>query len=317
MKKLALFLFSYSLLTAKGLTLQEVAPDYNVWLTGPIVAPSGHAVPAPHVNYEPYFYWIQNPEKYDKHWNAHKTSNPRQLQIQPTFQIGMNSFMEFDINPSFSYNNNQSKHSWVLNDCPWGLGIQLLHDKPGVTWYPAIKLKVGSNIPLGKYQRLDADKKGTDDGGSGTWAPNMGLVFSRLFWIKGKNYLATRYFIQYAVPTPVHVKGINNYGGARGTRGRVFPGNVFFTDLGMEYTCNQNWALAMDIAYQHNNKQRFSGRKGGVSMTAPSSEQISLAPALEYNWNANVGVIGGCWFAVAGRNSTRFVQWIVALNAYV
>ena len=71
-----------------------------------------------------------------------------------------------------------------------------------------------------------------------------------------------------------------------------------------------------DFQYQHSNKNRFSGKKGGSAPIAPSSEQISMAPALEYNFNANVGIIGGAWFSVAGRNSTQFISWVLALNIY-
>jgi len=318
MKKTIPALLLPVLLSAHGAEPGAYAPDYNVWLTGPIVAPSGHSVAAPHVNYEPYFYYTQNCYTYDKHWNTHRIPTFTTFQVQPTFQIGVNSFMEFDIiAPQFSYNNTVKEHDWVLNDVPFGLGIQLVQDKPGKTWYPAVKLKLNATLPIGKYERFSSEKKGTDNGGGGNWNPSAGLVFSRLFWLTGKHYLAARYFFQYAVPLPVNVRGINAYGGARHTRGTVYPGNVFFTDLGLEYTVSQNWAFAFDLAYQHNNKQRFSGRSGGAAMRTPSREQISIAPAIEYNWNANVGAIFGPWFTIAGRNSTQFMSWILAINAYV
>ncbi|MES2122546.1 MAG: hypothetical protein V4492_07205, partial [Chlamydiota bacterium] len=80
-------------------------------------------------------------------------------------------------------------------------------------------------------------------------------------------------------------------------------------------------ALALDIQYQHNNKTRFSGHKGrtrGVRnvVGGPSSEQFSLAPAFEYNFTYNVGLIAGCWFTVAGRNALEFASGVVAINIY-
>jgi hypothetical protein len=51
-------------------------------------------------------------------------------------------------------------------------------------------------------------------------------------------------------------------------------------------------------------------------MKAPSNEQWSVAPAIEYNWSKNVGLIVGSWFSFAGRNSVRFISGVAALNIY-
>jgi hypothetical protein len=182
---------------------------------------------------------------------------------------------------------------------------------------PAVKLRLGVNVPLGKYQKLSPDKQGTDLGGSGNWLPSVGLVFGRLLHFTGIHFLSLRYLIAYGVPLPLGVKGINSYGGAVHTKGTVYPGNVFLNLVGMEFSLTQRWVLACDFQYQHNNKNRFSGHSGGKAPLAPSSEQASIAPALEYNWSNNVGVIGGTWFTLAGRNATKFMQWVIAINIYV
>ncbi len=72
----------------------------------------------------------------------------------------------------------------------------------------------------------------------------------------------------------------------------------------------------MDFYYQHNNKNRFSGTPSATAIR-PSSESFSLAPALEYNWSANIGLIGGVWFTVGGRNTSRFVSGVLAFNVYI
>ncbi len=51
-------------------------------------------------------------------------------------------------------------------------------------------------------------------------------------------------------------------------------------------------------------------------MKAPSSEQWSLAPAIEYDWSTHFGVISGVWFTVAGRNAPAFANWVTAANFY-
>ena len=49
---------------------------------------------------------------------------------------------------------------------------------------------------------------------------------------------------------------------------------------------------------------------------APEGWQLSLAPAIEYNFNENWGVIAGPWFTVAGKNSSAFIVGMLAINIY-
>ncbi len=51
-------------------------------------------------------------------------------------------------------------------------------------------------------------------------------------------------------------------------------------------------------------------------MRSPTSAQFSIAPAIEYNWNANIGIIFGSWFTLAGKNSTQFTSGVFAFNYY-
>lgn len=285
------------------------------WLTGPLLAPSGHTVPKGHVNYEPYIYWSTISRRYDKNWNSYSVSQSTSILGQATMQIGVANATEFDLAPQIYWNHSSGRSSLAFGDLPITLAFQVLNDQKE-EWWPAIKLRFAANIPWGKFQKLSSHKNGTDAGGNGNWSPAAGLIFSRLFHFHGACYLAARYFLSYVVSTPVHVKGINVYGGTKQTHGTIYPGNSFQTDLGLELSLTHNWVIATDILYVHNNKIRFSGHSRGPTLRSPSSEQISLAPALEYNWNANLGLIGGVWLTVAGRNSAKFTQGVIAFNVY-
>jgi hypothetical protein len=204
---------------------------------------------------------------------------------------------------------------------PISFNFQLLNDYPG-THQPALKLKLGANVPLGEYQKLNPLKNGTDISGSGWISPSCGVIFNRLFYFTGVHYLNVRWFFNYTFSLPIHVKGLNAYGGAQDTRGTAYPGNNFTSIIGLEFSLTQRWVLATDIQYVHANKNRFSGFSGTQAdgtpavMTAPSSEQFSIAPALEYNWDMNIGVIGGAWFTLGGRNTPGFVSGVFAVNIY-
>jgi hypothetical protein len=290
------------------------------WFTGPIIAPSGHVIPLGHINIEPYFFANVNRGAYNSHWAPKSEPNFYNLSTQVPIQVGIFNRWDFSFTPEFAWNHTEGASQWVLNDIPWQFDYQVVYDND-ITWYPAIKLSFKANLPIGRYQKLDPNKKDTDDGGSGSWEPGLGLTLSRLFYLSGRHYLAARWAVAYTVPNSVHVKGFNAYGGGHHTYGTVYPGATLFADIGLEYSLTQNWALALDVLYIHSNHTRFSGRKGktdGVtnSIGGPSSESFSLAPAFEYNWSSTCGLIAGIWFSVAGRNASEFVNGVVAINIY-
>jgi hypothetical protein len=291
------------------------------WLTGPLLTPPGHVVPTGHWNIEPYQFVNTTYGIYDHRWHSHNIPhNFYNVNTQIPVQYGFGQRFDFLFTPAFSWNRTAGASHWVLNDMVFGFDYQILNDKIG-KWWPAIKLALRGNFPFGRFQHLRPHRKGTDIGGGGSWFPTVGITMSKLYWWGGHTFFATRLNWQYTFPTPVHVRGFNAYGGGRNTRGKVFPGQILLGQFGFELTLSQRWAIAGDIQYQHINKTRFKGQKGrtnGVPNTVgfPSSDQWSLAPAIEYNWNAYVGIIAGVWFTVAGRNSPVFANAVVAINIY-
>ncbi len=290
------------------------------WLTGPLLTPSGHVVPAGHFNAEPYLFVNVGKGIYNAEWDSVSIPNFYNITTQQPLQFGLVKDWDFQFVPQFSWNHTDGASKWVLNDLPIATDYQVVSDRPG-TWWPGVKMTLGLNLPIGKYQKLEAKKKGTDIGGSGSWAPALSLVMSRLFYFGNHHYFAPRFATTYTFQTPVHVKGFNSYGGGHGTHGKAFPGNKLAVLLGMEYTLTQQLALALDIDYTHTDKSRFSGHRGRTAgvhnrVKLPSSEQVSLAPAIEYNWSAYVGMIAGVWFTVAGRNSADFINGVIAINIY-
>lgn len=290
------------------------------WLTGSLLSPAGDVIPNGHYNYEPYLYVGTNFGTYNSHWGTKRANNLHTVISQTIFEAGLPANFDFQIYPQFSWNHTHGASSWDINDIPWGFDYQLLSSE-GSQWWPKIKLSFFANLPVGKYQKLNPGKQRTDVGGSGSWFPNIGIVFGRLFWFGGNHFLNVRASADYTFPTSVHVKGYNTYGGGRHTRGRVFPGQFVTSIFAFEYTWTQRWAFAMDTVYTHYNKTRFKGHRGKTKgipnqVGGPSSEVLSFAPAFEYNWSVNVGLIAGCWFTAAGRNTIRFANGVIAINIY-
>ncbi len=311
----------FLLLACSGICADDIQQQRPTpWLTGTLLSPSGDVVPTGHYNYEPYVYFLTRYGSYGAHWETQRAKNFYSLLSQEYVQVGLPAHFDFEIYPQFSWNHTHGASSWVVNDLGWGFDYQLLSQNQA-KWWPGIKLSLFATVPIGKYQKLNPNKQRTDIGGTGSWLPNFGIVFSRLFWFGGHQFLNWRGSVDYTVPTPVHVKNYNTYGGGHHTRGTVFPGQSVTTIMAFEYTWTPHWALALDILHTHTNKTRFKGRVGetrGIPnvMGYPSSELFNLAPAIEYNWSINVGLIAGCWFTLAGRNSFQFANGVVAINIY-
>lgn len=286
------------------------------WFTGPLLAPSSLVIPKGHANIEPYYNNSILTGLYGPDWKNVPMPNFYSKKLQVPIQIGLVDRLDFEIVPAYVWNYTQGKSYDGIGDMTLLMDIQLVPDIAD-SWVPIVKLAFTGNAPLGKYKRLTIGNLATDSLGSGSWFPGMTLVFSKLIRIgRTKSFINTRLGVNYSVGTQVIVRGLNSYGGDPTTKGKVYPGNYILSDLAFEVNFTQNWVFAMDIVYNHYNKSRFSGTTIRQSKI-PSSEVFSLAPALEYNWSENVGVIGGIWFSAKGRNTINFTTGMIALNIYI
>lgn len=286
------------------------------WLTGPLIAQSGFTIAPGHYNIETYLSTTPEPARYNAHWKAISQNTFWENVSLTQLEVGISKQLDFQINPTFHYNYCNGAAKWGWGDMLVGLDIQLYSHTPRVTaWNTGLKFTLYETIPLGKYENLDPKKLGTDVGGGGSWQTGFALIWGNLFYLGRSHFLTARFEFLYTLPAPVHVKNLNTYGGGAGTRGTVYPAQNFFGDIGLELTLTRNWALALDIIGSWDTKTRFSGQTP-LPNTAPPATQFSLAPAIEYNWSASLGMIAGPWFTVAGRNAVQFISCNFALNYY-
>lgn len=284
------------------------------WTTGPLLTPSGRTENAGHFKLQPYLNTFVKVGEYDAHWHAHSIPNFYSEQVRVLVKYGITSFLDVQVAPYVLYNETQGRHSFNVGDLPLGFNIQLRSFKQ-LGSGPAIKLGFATHVPLGKYRNLHPSLLRTDISGKGCWFPEASLVVSDIWHLYGAHYIKMRSAIFYAVGVPVHVKGFNFYGGDRFTNGTVYPGNYILFTSALEFSVTQRWVLACDFQYTHQNRDRFSG-KTVAYVGRPSAEIISIAPALEYNWSRDLGMIGGVWFTLAGRNTPQFINNIIYINAY-
>ncbi len=315
-KTIFLFIAASSPLFADDPGTHEVIfdPYPSPWFTGPLITPSPYTVDPGHYNIEPLIYAITDLGHYNKHWRPSSVDNFYRLRVGVNTKIGLAKALELHFVPIVVYQETQGQHSVNIEDMLVELEVQLLRPKK-FSPIPTIKLSFQTDFPLGKYEHLNPKKKKTDATGTGCYFPGIRLSLGNFFHIGDFHFLELRWYGSYRIGNPTSVKGFNAYGGDAHTRGTEYPGNRLFVGAAIQYNLTQRWALACDARYNHSNKNRFSG-KTMTAMKRPSSEEYSLAPAIEYNWSKNVGIIGGIWFSFAGRNVPQFVTGIVKINTY-
>ncbi len=313
--------FLGSLLSAQSEPIMPAsrAGALEPWLTGSLIAPEGTVVPYGDFMVKSYVYFTTNTGSYDKNWHAVSLDeNFYTLDAQFLCFFGLTPWCDLNIIPQFVYNTTSNQHSFHSGDLTVGLDFQLMA-ADFTPYFPGIKLAIREVFPIGNFQRFSPRRLLTDQTGSGTFATQFDLVFYKVFHLYDLHWLSATFSAQYTVNSPVNVHGFNAYGGGFGANGKALPGNSFQGIVSFELTLNQNWALALDTVYTQTNMTQFFGIPG-ISFSGtfadvgkPSSEQFSLAPAIEYNFSSNFGIIAGGQFSALGRNSAEFRSGVVNL----
>lgn len=294
-----------------GFAINSDKPN-SPWFTGPLLTPSSRVVPADEYNLEPYFYWTVFNGFYNEKSKAESRPHINQINNQLTFRIGLAKNLDLAGSIQSFYTRTRGVYSSGLNDSTLGFNYQLYLSKPE-EWFPNVRLTVIEVFPTGKYQRLKEKKLGTDSGGDGAFLTILGITFGKVIHIYDVHYLSLRLNFSTTFKGRARVKGFNTFGGDSTTFGKVFIGSIFVVRGAFEYSLTRNWVLACDFQALYSAKDHFRG-KTLLPVGGPSNSSISLAPAIEYNFNSQLGIIAGSWFTIDGRNAARFISTVVGLN---
>jgi hypothetical protein len=289
---------------------------YDPWYTGSLIAESANNVDKGQINIQPYLYYTDN---YGEYRRRHHIPNTFIFQSETSFQIGITKWLDFTVDATAYYSEKEKKDSFKFGDITGSFGIQVMKEKD-LTYQPSIRIKIEQSFPTGKYNNLNPNKKGIDSSGSGSYETEFQFLMSKVIYWFTNHPIAWRLNLMYTLPTNVKVKNFNTYGGGYNTKGTVKPDKIFTGIVAFEFSFTQRWVYAMDIVYIYTTKATFKGIPGTLedgttaSNTLPSSYQLSLAPAIEYNFNENLGALGGMQFTVKGRNSMEFYSGIISVT---
>jgi hypothetical protein len=282
------------------------------WYTGPLLTPSARVIPVGHLNLEPYLFHNVSTGSYDKNWEAHSTPTFNQVIFQIHAKTGIFKNFDITISPQSIYSYSQGRHASSFGDLPIGIAYQLYEGKPE-DWLTYVKIGITEIFPTGKYDHLNEDLLFSDVGGQGRYLTNIHLTVSKLVNLHNHRYFSWRCNLTATIPSTASIRGKSIYGGGEETRGAIQSRISCLFLAGAEYTFTKEISLACDFQVFYSPKGHFKGFTV-IPVRDPESVVFGLAPAIEYNWNSNIGVIIGCWFSFAGKNANRFVNGVAAFN---
>lgn len=292
------------------------------WFTGSLLSTRGLTIDEGHAVVEPYFYFTQYGGLYNDNWRLQSATVSDTI-VQQTYLIyGLTSRIDVEIAPQWLKNSAEGESISGFGDLPIQVGFQALRSGSD-SWLPNVRLWAQEIFPTGHYNNLRPSQNGLAGTGGGSFATTLGIGLQKAIRLGGEHVFRYRVNATYGFFSPVTVQGFNAYGGGFGTEGRVEPGSVATVIVAGEYSLTRHLDLALDIGFQTINATEFSGTTGvGINgepaaVGRGSGNLLTIAPAVEYNFNQHVGLIAGPWFSLRGKNTTEFFGVVAALLLYL
>jgi hypothetical protein len=281
-------------------------------------------MPRGHLLIEPYLYDARSYGSFDRDGTLHRASGPHDVHSLTYVLYGLSDRLSVGCLPQFGLDaGDPSTRRSGSAVADLGLLAQYrLHAFREGQWLPTVSLVLQETLPTGRYDRL-----GTHPGnglGGGRYSSTLSVYMQRYFWAPNGRIVRTRLDISYSHASRAHLEDVSVYGTAQGFTGFAASGDGFVADLAWEYSATRRWVVAFEAIYERDASTRVAGSyppavgngPGRVSLaqsTGPS-ETIALAPAIEYNWSARMGVIAGAKLSVQGRNTGAYAVPVVGLN---
>ena len=283
----------------------------DAWWTGPMLAPSAATLPRGHFLIEPYLYDVIS-----AHSNGFGSLTYVNYGLVDRVTVGLIPTAGFNM-----VSNGPSSSSVELGDLTVQTQYRLTKFHAG-SWIPTTSVAVQETLPTGRYDRLG--DRPSDGLGSGAYTTTVALYSQAYFWLPNGRILRMRFNVSQAFSRNVSVADVSVYGTEVGFRGQAKPGSSFLADASWEYSLKRRWVLALDATYRHNWSTSVTGYNAldansvqnppSIQMDSGSSEVFAFAPAIEYSWKPNLGVLLGTRVILAAHNTHASITPAVAIN---
>ena len=295
----------------------------DAWWTGPLLAPSAATLARGHLLVEPYLYDVIGQGRYDASGVRRRLPHSNGYGSLAYIVYGLRDRISVGLIPIVSYNTvigGPSSSGLRLGDLTVQAQYRLTQFHLG-SWLPTTSIAVQETFPTGTYDRLN---RATDGFGTGAYTTTLGVYSQTYFWLPNGRIIRMRLNVSQTFSARVNVEGMSVYGTNTGFRGRAAPAGSLFVDAAWEYSLTRSWVLALDATYAHDGNTRVKGydTSDSADTRSPiflqsdsgSSQAFGLAPAIEYNWEPNLGVIVGVRVIPVGRNTAATITPAIAIN---
>ena len=287
------------------------------YYTGSLLSPSPAAPKQGLLAFEPYVLYTTNPGTFSPRGGLSPVATEgTALQTFTLIKYGITDNVSIELLPQSSWNFSSRgfDSGSEFSDFPVELEY-LVTRQDKRTGKPSITLSAGIVFPTGKYQNL---YNGFDGSGTGTYRMRVGALAQSLLFGESEHPVRIRAFAAGVIPlTSTSISGVSTYGTDAPFSGKGYIGGSGFVGASVEYSVTQKLVFATDVVYGFAASNVVIGREAnGTLANARSgpSANLQIAPAIEYSFNDNFGIIAGCAIAVEGQNTSQVVQPQIAFN---
>jgi hypothetical protein len=281
-------------------------------------------LPQGHFLIEPYLYDVIQQGQYDRDGVRHRAPESNGFGSLTYMNYGLLDTLTIGLIPTFGYNrvtDGPSSSSVGMGDVTVQGQYRLTTFHEG-SRIPTMSLAVQETFPSGKYDRLG--NRPSNGLGSGAYTTTFAFYSQTYFWLPNRRILRMRLNLSQSISSDAHVEGVSVYGTDAEFHGRARLGGTSFVDASWEYSLTRSWVLALDATYRYQSSTRVTGYDALASPGAQGPRRIRLdtgysaavgfAPAIEYSWKSNVGILLGTRVIAAGRNMAATITPAVAIN---
>lgn len=291
----------------------DVAPPRqsvdDAWWTGPMLANSAATLPRGHFLIEPYLYDVSSSQA-----DGFGSLTYMLYGVSDRFTAGLV--------PVFGYTRvaGGADSSGIGAGDASVLMQYRLTQFPVESSLPTVSIQLQETLPTGRYEQLG--NRPADGQGGGAYVTTLALNTQTWFWLRNGRILRMRFNVSRSFAKAASVEGVSVYGTDQDFIGHARPGDAWFADAAWEYSLTRNWVLALDLTWRHAHGTRVRGYELSGADSSPVSVDsdsgpgtaFGFAPAIEYNFNARVGLLFGVRVITGGHNAARSVTPALALN---
>jgi hypothetical protein len=286
--------------------------------TGPLVTPAVNTMSAGMFNIQPYLIHTNTRGSYDNIGDRREskpTVRQWQIAVPMTYALTDTNSVQVILNAARTSGNGRHTDGLRMGDTTVRVQQRLLGPEADGTGL-VLALALAQRLPTGEYHHLDTNPlNGT---GNGAMRTTLAFGAQRLYWLEDGHAIRWRGQLAWS-PSPGRIRVRNNsvYGTDSGFRGHARLGQAWNASVAAEYVLNPRWVLVGEAVWDRASAIDVAGTAADASQVvrrlAPN-QAFSLAPAVEYHFSPNIGLIAGVQFTVAGRNTADYVAPQVALN---